>query len=144
MSRLIKFKLYNKQDGLIPWGICQTYDLGYIFSQCGDDVWQVMQFTGLHDSTAWEQLTKQEQEEFINNGNSQENWKGKEIYEGDILDSEHKNPCAVEFIDGCFYGSFYTEGMGNLKVAHPYRLASFNHKMKIIANIKTHPELLEK
>lgn len=47
-------------------GICDNYEL--------------MQYTGLHDSTSWYKATPQQRR-----GYTEETWKGVEIYEGDIL-----------------------------------------------------------
>lgn len=50
------------------------------------------QFTGLNDNTKWEELTELEKELFLSNWNYQEDrknkvedWKGKKIWENDIL-----------------------------------------------------------
>jgi hypothetical protein len=44
----------------------------------------VGQYTGLHDVTKWEQLTKKEQSEWLENHNVDE-WNGKKIFEGDVV-----------------------------------------------------------
>jgi len=49
------------------------------------DIKTVGQFTGLYDSTKWEQLSEQEQSEWISNRKKPSDWIGREIYEGDIL-----------------------------------------------------------
>jgi len=72
-----------------------------------------MQYTGLKDSTKWEQLTKDEQQAWLDSGKTEKEWNGKEIYEGDIirydlciaeLDGEKHNYCKgiVEFGNGAF------------------------------------------
>lgn len=46
----------------------------------------VGQYTGLNDGTKWEQLTKEEQNDWLQSGNRPEEWRGREIYEGHILE----------------------------------------------------------
>lgn len=46
------------------------------------------QYTGLNDNTKWEELTKEEQLEWLKN-HSVEEWNGKKIFEGDILKGKH-------------------------------------------------------
>lgn len=53
------------------------------------DKYFVMQFTGLKDSTTWQQLTEAERTKWTRDGNMPSGWKGKEIYEDDIL--QYKN-----------------------------------------------------
>ncbi len=44
----------------------------------------VGQYTGLHDNTKWEELTKEEQLDWLKNHTVDE-WNGKKIFEGDIV-----------------------------------------------------------
>ena len=50
----------------------------------------VSQFTGMKDSTKWEELTEKEQKAWLATGKTKEEWKGREIYEGDVV--EKTNP----------------------------------------------------
>ena len=43
------------------------------------------QFTGLYDKTGWYELTRQEKNEWLKEGNLPSEWKGKPIYEGDKI-----------------------------------------------------------
>lgn len=52
----------------------------------------ICQYTGLHDCTKWEQLSKMEQDKFLsewnikeNRKNQKEDWNGKKIWENDII-----------------------------------------------------------
>lgn len=57
----------------------------------GRDFWRldeviILQFTGLKDNTKWEELTEKERAEWVQiEGNFPSDWKGREIYEGDLL-----------------------------------------------------------
>jgi len=50
-----------------------------------DSDWTVERFTGIHDSTTWEELTNQERSDWLWEGNTLNEWKGKMIFEGDIV-----------------------------------------------------------
>lgn len=59
---------------------------------CEIDPNTLCQYTGLNDNTKWEDLTESEKELFLSNWNYQEDrknkvedWKGKKIWENDIL-----------------------------------------------------------
>jgi len=109
MSREIKFRVWDKNENdIVRWellndGIIDLYHL--FFSK--DENLIIQQFTGLKD---------------IN---------GKEIYEGDILDTK----CVVSFNDGMF-GIFDK---------HNYMgLNSYMSKFReVIGNIYENPELLQ-
>lgn len=67
---------------------------GHIYSAVGGLWYEVIletvgQFTGLYDNTKWEELTVEEQAEFLypkdGGKHSKEEWKGKPIFDGDIL-----------------------------------------------------------
>ena len=48
----------------------------------------VGQFTGLYDATKWEALSESEQEEWLETHTADE-WKGRKIFEGDIVKIKH-------------------------------------------------------
>lgn len=45
----------------------------------------LMQSTGLHDSTKFEDLSEDEQEEWLKSGKTADEWQGREVFEGDIV-----------------------------------------------------------
>ena len=45
----------------------------------------VGQWTGMYDNTKWDDLTEEEREDFTRAGNFPSEWKGKKIFEGDII-----------------------------------------------------------
>lgn len=57
----------------------------YGVSEFAADEFSLTQFTGLHDSTKWEELTEDERTKWTLAGNMPSEWKGKPIYEGDIV-----------------------------------------------------------
>ena len=66
----------------------------------------VGQFTGLYDATKWEELTNDEQASWLATKKTREEWKGKEIYENDIVRVYSNND--IQFIDIIEYqGSFF-------------------------------------
>ena len=86
----------------------------------------LMQFTGLHDSTKWEQLSKEEQDEWISNRKKPEDWNGKEIYEGDI----------VNIIEQGMWGGEY-----NVAVEYLERWALFGVVCSKAKSISHHPDV---
>ncbi len=52
-------------------------------------VFPLVQFVGLHDSTKWDELTEDERSAWTRHSMPSE-WKGKEIFEGDILKVPHE------------------------------------------------------
>ena len=98
----------------------------------------LMQSTGLHDSTKFEDLSEEEQEEWLESGKIADEWQGVEIFEGNILTSQDGTDGLIsrfivkrdEFYTG--FTPMNREGYG------------FNRTMcEVIGNVLQHPELLE-
>lgn len=105
-----------------------------------DSDWTVEQFTGIYDSTTWEELTEQEREEWVYWGNMPSEWKGKMIFEGDIVKfSEHF--CYDSTIEEHVEVIEYSEVSFNDSLNIGYM--NYPHWCKIIGNIHQNPELLE-
>ena len=98
----------------------------------------LMQSTGLHDNTKFEDLSEEEQEEWLESGKTADEWKGQEVFEGDILTSQDGTDGLIsrfivkrdEFYTG--FTPMNREGYG------------FNRTMcEVIGDVHQHPELLE-
>ena len=106
----------------------------------------LMQSTGLHDSTKFENLSEEEQEEWLESGKSADEWQGREIFEGDIvnINSTFRNPMTgsstltlnknfeVIFVNGIFTIEWSSMGIGkDLKC------------LTVVGDVYKNPELLE-
>ena len=127
----INFHKYIAMDDLI----CSCND-GPITRNFQDVV--LMQPTGLYDSTKFEDLSEEEQEEWLKSGKTADEWQGREVFEGDILTSQDGTDGLIsrfivkrdEFYTG--FTPMNREGCG------------FNRTMcEVIGNVLQHPELLE-
>lgn len=117
----------------------------------------VGQWTGLHDSTKWEELTEKEREEFTRDGNFPSEWNGKKIFEGDVVKTHYANAKKCDFIETVVFhnGRFCAEG--NLArngkswamlwdgVHHlPQEKTVYMDGIEVIGNIHDNPKLLNK
>ena len=110
------------------------------------DFWEVIpatvgQYTGLNDATKWEDLTESERQKWLEK-HTMEEWKGKPIFEGDIVKIPLFEPSimAIGFIEGAFClvnknGEFVAD-------IHYTHHAGVNDT-EVIGNIHDNPELLE-
>lgn len=77
----LKFKVWNGYK----WDYHPTIYDGMVWNPVEDCEIKgavAFQFTGFYDTTKWEELTSREQSYF---GHLRDEWKGREIYEGDIV-----------------------------------------------------------
>ena len=103
----------------------------------------VGQYTGLHDATKWEDLPNAERKEFFNKNRSEDGktikyqkledvkhlWKGREIYEGDILQAHDFPKDRLTFsVTWCEYGGFNLLGINT-------------SAFKVIGNVHENPEI---
>lgn len=66
-----------------PWGdyVCLDYT-----NWRGIEDYIIQQWTGEYDTTTWEELSDEERERREERGEKKEDWKGRRIYEGDIVE----------------------------------------------------------
>lgn len=75
-------------------------ELGWAY-ECVVSAETVCQYTGLNDSTKWEELSEGEKEKFLSELNhredrlnTKEDWNGRKIFEGDIVKCNNKRGAA--------------------------------------------------
>ena len=71
-------KLHRKMTPTCQRGVSEEEESNFI----------LMEYTGLRDDTKWEDLTEEEQEMWLASGRTKEEWNGREIYEGDIVEQQ--------------------------------------------------------
>ena len=99
----------------------------------------VSEFTGLFDSTKWDELTEQEQSAFLEIYSENE-WKGKPIFEGDIVNFKttayHFKNCRIKY-QACYARYVAVDNQG-----YEYPMDK-NFEYKVVGNIYDNPELLK-
>jgi len=149
-----KYRAWGKIDKKFNYFTLQTLLEGYGTDDistpeeeypwiCFND--EITEFTGLHDATKWEELSKEEQDKWIEDNHTASEWKGREIYEHDILGwPRHEYKQIVEFTEK--YTSI-TEGHGSygVETSFGYHFDSWYklENAKVIGNCFENPELLE-
>ena len=130
--REIKFRAWDnmcRPAKMINWDELK-FQLEAAFKEPVKNEIELMQYTGLKDNTKWEDLTKREQNEWFDNGKTKEEWNGKEIYSGDLVEFdylENKEKMEVKFEVGMF---------GILIEGGFYPLSEYLHQnLKIIGNV---------
>jgi hypothetical protein len=100
----------------------------------------VGQFTGLYDATRWEDLTEEKRDRWTIDGNMPSEWKGREIYEGDIIKAYHPN--YIEKFIGSVFWDYELAAFCLRFCGTEMTLANFDEFI-VIGNIHDNPELLK-
>ena len=155
MDRIIKFKVMNGpihcvtewlseegwkhlllNNGQIKPGVFNEFSYGH------EKALPRLQFTGAYDSTKWndKELSAGQMEEFVSNGGKPSEWKGIEIFEGDIIEGYYKTKYVVSHSD---YDLSFIGVSNDGDDYGPYTLRlSAKGTKRVIGNIHTNPELL--
>lgn len=115
----------------LPEGSDSEYGMDYIYVIPET----IGYFTGLYDSTKWEELTESEQMEWLKTHTSNE-WKGKRIFEGDVVIGRRGycgNP-NIPMGDIKFIVSWYKGGFDRLSDSDFY-------EFKVLGNVHDNPNL---
>lgn len=135
-----------------PYIVTKEYNCGYGYFTGEYEVIPetVGQYTGLTDGTKWEQLTKEEQTDWLRNHTAEE-WNGKKIFEGDIISvsfEEDRSPWESNCVYYDVHGKVYFDEtlFGWYVKFQDDELSLWEYDdcgVTIIGNIHDNPELLE-
>ena len=103
----------------------------------------LMQSTGLHDDTNFKDLSEKEQEEWLESGKSADEWQGREIFEGDIVEiiydwKPFTGVVVYDLEETDFKATNNHEDYGN-----NFQYLTVGESIEVIGNVHQHPELLE-
>lgn len=98
-------------------------------------------YTGLTDHTKWEKLSEEEKQKFLskwnyteNRQNTKEDWNGRKIFEGDVIEDIDYGYMCCMYKDGTFI--WYSEKEFGIK------FMLYVPTIEIIGNIFDNPELI--
>lgn len=156
--REAKFKAFHKPSKKMFDVYCFTdeevmEESFYGFSALKKDC-ELMQYTGLKDNTKFNELSNDEKETWLKN-NKKSDWKGKEIYEGDIVEVTLKEYYSneqftidpddeVKIIGKVIFDIFsYRIEFDDKTSIFLFEVDSNDIDIKILGNIYTNPDILE-
>lgn len=153
MNRQIRFRAFDENHKAMHYS--ENCSLDWLFGLPERHGGAIMQFTGLHDSTKWEDLTGLEQRRWIEEGKAAHEWKGRPIYEGDVVKWDDKSKgkywrvCEVIWKKSRYelHGYTFYSAKPEEKVPVDFKFGAFIYEedgqLKVIGNRFENPELLK-
>ena len=132
----INFHKYIPMDDLI----CSCND-GPITRNFQDVV--LMQSTGLHDDTKFEDLSEEEQEEWLESGKTADEWQGREIFKGDIVEIIYDGELFTGVVVYDLGEADFKATNGHEEYGNNFQYLTVGESIEVIGNIYENPELLE-
>jgi hypothetical protein len=159
--RDLLFRVFDKELGLMSEHFTLGERTATFITEDGDgmpqelesDIWDclyqkgikennvVMQWTGLYDGTKWEQLTEAEQKAWLDKGKTKEEWPGKMIFEGDIVNYLGEGLFLIDIGELGFFRHLNDES-GDMDII-PDRLLERSSSFEILGNVHEHKHLLD-
>ena len=153
--RTIKFRGKREDNGEWIYGDLGTYENDCVICDVDDGGYlpiireTVGQFTGLYDNTQWEDLSEQERQKFYFENCSDDGvtikyktqeevqhlWKGKEIYDGDIIASD------ISYNLEVFINEGHTQVRWFNLTEYLFQFYIKDEEVKIIGNIHDNKEI---
>lgn len=106
----------------------------------------ISQSIGVYDATKWNELSEKEKKTWIEKGNTYSEWKGKEIYERDLLEIPKEHFAYEEYKDQKIQEVVFRGGSYQLireQIGWEGELLIIiKHECKIVGNVFENPELI--
>ena len=102
----------------------------------------LMQSTGLHDDTKFKDLSNEEQEEWLESCNTAEDWKGREIFEGGIVEIIYDGETFTGVVVYDLEETDFKATNGNEDYGNDFQYLTVGESIEVIGNVHQHIELL--
>ena len=102
----------------------------------------LMQSTGLHDSTKFEDLSVEEQEDWLGSGKSADEWQGRWIFEGDIVEIIYDREPFIGVVVYDLGETDFKATNGNEDYSNNFQYLTVGESIEVIGNIYQNQELL--
>jgi hypothetical protein len=143
-----KFRYYDPFNDVYTFSDKFEYLAGffaeYQLSVDGGNSSILEQWTGLHDTTTWQEITEKQRGDWTLRGNFPSEWKGVHIYENDVIESEENNRHVISYDDhdACFTAEFIPrrEFVTGCSIKQSW-INEF--KKKVVGNSNQHTELVK-
>lgn len=142
-----KFRAFLKDTKKIV-DVASIFFINEVIKTENNDFYQfediiLMQSTGLHDDTNFKDLSEKEQEEWLESGKSADEWQGREIFEGDIVEiiydwKPFTGVVVYDLGETDFKATNNHEDYGN-----NFQYLTVGESIEVIGDIYQNPELLE-
>lgn len=102
----------------------------------------LMQSTGLYDNTKFKNLSNEEQEEWLESGKITDEWQGREIFEGDIVEIIYDGETFTGVVVYDLEETDFKATNGNEDYGNDFQYLTVGESIEVIGNIYQNPELL--
>ena len=103
----------------------------------------LMQSTGLHDNTKFDDLSEEDQKEWLDSGKTADEWQGREIFEGNIVEIIYDGKLFTGVVVYDLGETDFKATNGNEEYGNNFQYLTVGESIKVIGNVHQHPELLE-
>ena len=102
----------------------------------------LMQSTGIYDNTKFKDLSNEEQEEWLESGKTADEWQGREIFEGNIVEIIYDNEPFIGIVVYDLGETDFKATNGNEDYSNNFQYLTVGESIEVIGNIYQNPELL--
>ena len=141
-----KFRAFLKDTKKIV-GVAAIFFDNEVIKTENDDFYQfediiLMQSTGLHDNTKFKDLSNEEQEEWLESGKTADEWQGKEVFQGDIVEIIYDGESFIGVVVYDLGETDFKATNGNEDYSNNFQYLTVGESIEVIGNIYQNQELL--
>lgn len=104
----------------------------------------LMQSTGAHDDTKFEDLKLKEKIEWLKSGKTEKDWKGREIFEGDIVKSIYDSEIFTGVVVYDLSETDYKSTSGQENYGHEFIYLTGNDSNEVVGNMYENHRIMER